>query len=125
MTRKGYRRFALTASVVLPGLLVVYYLVDPAHTAWMPRCLFRTLTGWECPACGGQRALHSLLHCRPGEAFGYNPFLVISLPYAAAVAWTTFGRSRAAVRWRPVVQHRAAAYAYCVLFVAWWVVRNL
>ena len=52
------------------------------------------LTGWDCPACGGQRALHSLLHGRVGEALHFNPFLVVSVPYFLAVAWTSLDGGR-------------------------------
>ena len=49
-------------------MAALYYAVDPSHDVWLPRCPFHALTGWDCPACGGQRALHSLLHGRFGEA---------------------------------------------------------
>ena len=106
-------------------MAALYYAVDPSHSAWLPQCPFHALTGWECPACGGQRALHALLHGRPGEAVRFNLFLVVSVPYFLAVAWTSLDRGRVAGRRRPIVQHRWVAYAYCVLFVVWWVVRNL
>ena len=106
-------------------MAALYYAVDPSHSAWLPQCPFHALTGWECPACGGQRALHALLHGRPGEAVRFNLFLVVSVPYFLAVAWTSLDRGRVAGRLRPIVQHRWVACAYCVLFVVWWVVRNL
>lgn len=111
--------------VLILGAVLLYRAVDPSCSVWLPQCPFRMLTGWECPACGGQRALHSLLHARVGEALRYNPFLVVSVPYFLAVAWTAVGRSPLAVRMRPVVQHRAMALSYCLLFLLWWVVRNL
>lgn len=107
------------------GLAVLYYAVDPRHCAWLPHCPFRMLTGWECPACGGQRALHSLLHGRLDEALRFNPFLVIAVPYLAVAVWTSFDRGPTAARFRPIVQHRWVIYGYCVLFFVWWVVRNL
>lgn len=55
---------------------------------------FHALTGWDCPACGGQRALHSLLHGRFGEALRFNPFLVVAVPYLLAVAWTSLDDGR-------------------------------
>lgn len=106
-------------------MAALYYAVDPSHSAWLPQCPFHALTGWECPACGGQRALHALLHGRLGEAVRFNLFLVVSVPYFLAVVWTSLDRGRVAGRLRPIVQHRWVAYAYCVLFALWWVVRNL
>ena len=77
-------------------MAALYYAVDPSHSAWLPQCPFHALTGWECPACGGQRALHALLHGRLGEAVQFNLFLVVSVPYFLAVAWTSLDRGRVA-----------------------------
>ena len=49
----------------------------------------------------------------------------MAVPYLLAVAWTSLDDGPAARRLRPIVQHRWLAWAYCVLFVVWWVVRNL
>lgn len=113
------------APVLLVGALLLYYGVDPSHADWLPRCWFHEWTGWQCPACGGQRALHSLLHGQVREAVGYNLFLVVAVPYLLLVVWTSLDNGRLARRWRPVVQHRWLAWAYCLLFMVWWVVRNL
>lgn len=111
--------------ILLVGVVLLYYGVDPAHTAWLPRCWFHEWTGWQCPACGGQRALHSLLHGHLARALHYNLFLIVSVPYFLAAAWTSFDRGVWASRLRPIVQHRCVAWGYCLLFVVWWVVRNL
>lgn len=111
--------------VAIVGAALLYRAVDPSHSLWLPRCPFHALTGLECPACGGQRALHALLLGRVGDALRFNPFLVVSVPYLLAVAWTSLDSGRLAVRLRPLVQHRCVAWGYCVLFVVWWVVRNL
>lgn len=42
-------------------------------------CPFRTLTGWQCPFCGGTRLGSSLLHGHVGQAFAYNPMVFIGL----------------------------------------------
>ncbi len=117
-----YHKLALAALFGL-GAAVVYYFADP-HSVWMPKCLFRMLTGFDCPACGSQRAFHALVHGRVGEALGYNPFLVVSMPYLGLVAWTTFDSSRCARRQRRRVQHPAVIRLYAVLFVLWWIFRN-
>lgn len=111
--------------VALLAVAALYYAVDPSHSAWVPRCPFHVLTGLDCPACGGQRALHSLLHGKVSDALRFNVFLVVSVPYFLTVAWTSFDKGRIARCVRPIVQHRYVAYGYCLLFVGWWVVRNL
>ncbi|MFD1140618.1 DUF2752 domain-containing protein [Larkinella insperata] len=58
-----------------------YGWFNPAQVSFFPPCPFKLLTGLECPGCGSQRCLHQLLHGRVGQAFSYNPLLVLSLPY--------------------------------------------
>jgi hypothetical protein len=42
-------------------------------------CPLRTLTGWECPLCGGTRLGSSLMHGQIRQAFDYNPVVFIGL----------------------------------------------
>jgi hypothetical protein len=53
-------------------------------------CLFRALTGWQCPFCGGTRMGASLLHGDVAAAFRYNPLALVGLVVLAAlgVLWT-------------------------------------
>lgn len=39
------------------------------------------ITGFECPGCGSQRAIHQLLHLNIAKAFYHNPLIVLYLPY--------------------------------------------
>lgn len=104
---------------------IIYYYISPTEAEWMPKCIFKALTGWDCPACGNQRALHAFLHGNFGEAFRYNPFAIISIPYLILLAYTTFSSSRLAVKMRDIVQHRVVVFAYLVLLVLWWICRNI
>ena len=45
-------------------------------------CLFRLLTGFYCPGCGGTRALWALLSGHPLLSFLYHPLV----PYSALTA---------------------------------------
>lgn len=62
-------------------LAVVYFLFDPTQSAWMPKCLFHTVTGWDCPGCGSQRMGHALLHLDFAQAWRANALLLCVLPY--------------------------------------------
>lgn len=66
--------------------ILVYTALSPALVPFFPRCFFYGLTGYRCPGCGSQRALHSLLHGDVGTAFSYNAFLLIVL--VLMVVWT-------------------------------------
>lgn len=73
-------------SIILLGIIL--FFIDPEYSAFIPKCPFRWFTGLDCPACGSQRAIHQLLHLNIKGAFGYNPFLILSLPYLMALVIT-------------------------------------
>ena len=97
---------AALSAILFVGFLCLYYCLDPTNAPLAPKCGFKLLTGWDCPACGSQRALHSLLHGEWRRAIGYNPFMLISVPYFLATAYTTFFRHAQAQRLRAKVQHK-------------------
>jgi len=45
----------------------------------IPPCLLYTVTGIECPVCGSQRAIYSLLHGNIAEALKLNGFTILAL----------------------------------------------
>lgn len=49
------------------------------------RCLIKSITGFDCPFCGAQRALSHLMHGELANAFLDNPFIFIVFPYALLV----------------------------------------
>lgn len=102
-----------------------YFYIDPSLSAWAPKCPVKLLTGWECPSCGFQRALHAALHLRFSQALAYNPFMMISVPYflLAVYAWWLNGPGW---RWiRDRLFSPAALYVYIAVWAAWGVIRNL
>lgn len=60
-------------------LVLVYYQFDPVKSSLFVACPLKSVTGYDCPGCGSQRAFHALLHFRFGEAFRYNPLFVVVL----------------------------------------------
>ncbi len=110
---------ALGTGALLGGALAYVGLADPHHPDFVfPACPFKLLTGWNCPACGGLRMTHDLLHGDLAAAAVDNIFLLVGLP--ALLAWVL-------VRWRtgrPIFSMPAIA-VIAVLAVTWTVVRNL
>jgi hypothetical protein len=70
--------FALTAMAVL------FFLLDPEKHIIFPRCVFYSLSGYYCPGCGSQRAIHSLLHL---NLFGVVQNNVLFLPAVFAIIY--------------------------------------
>lgn len=69
-----------TAGVVALASLA---LGDPNTSVWFPPCLWRTITGWQCPGCGAARAIHALLHGHLDIALRTNVLVVLVLPWIA------------------------------------------
>ena len=114
------RRYAgLGSGVLAVGALTYVGMVDPHQPGSVyPGCPFKLLTGWNCPACGGLRMTHDLLHGDLAAAVADNVFLLVGLPLLA-LWWLWRNRSD-----RPVFTP-AAIVAVAVAAVAWTVLRNL
>ena len=110
--------------IIVVGLIILYGIFDPATSIVAPKCLFKTLTGYDCPSCGGQRALHALLNGEISRAFMLNPFLFIATPVIVAIAYTSFSNGKLAQHLKPIVQSSTAIGIYLLLYIGWWIVRN-
>ncbi len=111
---------AVVVAIVFAGLF--YYTVDP-ESGWMPRCAFKAFTGYDCPGCGFQRALHALLHGDVADAWRYNAFAFFAVPGGIYYIIVEAGRRR----WPHL--HAASVNpwvigAVAVGIVGWWILRN-
>lgn len=113
LTRAG----AIGGGAALVGALAYIGLGDPHRPGFFPACPFRALTGWECPACGGLRMTHDVLHADFAAAVTDNVFMLVGIP--ALLVWLMF-------RWRQgrALMPPAATVTVIVALIAWTVVRN-
>jgi hypothetical protein len=103
----------------LAGALTYIGLNDPHRPGSVfPPCPFKTLTGWDCPGCGGLRMTHDLLHGDLAAAVQDNVYLLVGIPLL--LVWVLLRR----VRRRAVFTWWAGA-VILVTAVAWTVVRNV
>lgn len=110
---------ALGTGALLAGALGYVGLVDPHNeNSVFPACPFRLLTGWNCPACGGLRMTHDLLHGNLVQAVTDNVFLLLGIPTLAA--WILVRRHR-----REAVMPLPAILTIVSATLAWTVLRNL
>ena len=123
MMKKGV---IIVAICVLIFMGLVYFFIDPS-THHMPRCPFYSLTGYLCPGCGSQRAIHSLLHLDFLKAFSFNPLMVIAIPYVALGGLLyVCNPNRPIVRWiRLNLFGLYAIWLWGVVIVVYWIGRNL
>lgn len=122
MSRKFY---ILGLGVMVTLVLVFLVLVNPTTSVFAPKCMFKYLTGYDCPACGIQRAIHTLLNGDVVTALCYNYFLLISIPYFWAVAITTFCKSEIVSKMSYYVQHPKVVKVVLALIILWWIMRNI
>jgi len=110
---------SLGSGALAVGALTYIGLVDPHQPgALFPACPFKLLTGWNCPACGGLRMTHDLLHGNLSAAVVDNVFLLIGLPLLAV--WSVLRRRRGQRVFTP-----AALIVITISAIAWTVLRNL
>lgn len=118
---------AILIIVLLAGLAVTYKYLDPTVVPIFPRCPFRLLTGYLCPGCGSQRAIHHLLNLDLAGAWQMNPLFVIALPYLALVLLLKplSHRSPRCARLRDLLLGYRASVVILVVILLFWVGRNI
>ncbi len=68
-------------SLLIATILVYFYFYSPIkNDAFFPICMLKATTGYDCVGCGGQRAVHELLHFRLMSALDHNALFVLSIP---------------------------------------------
>lgn len=106
------------------GALGLAFFIDER---WMLSCPLHRMTGWKCPFCGAQRMLQALLHADWQSAFGYNPFLMCSLPLGGLWLARLFFPSMAV--WQIPFFYRLtddrAFSIYLLTALFWGILRNL
>lgn len=113
-------------SVLLVAALYVFYTFDPEIQPVFPKCPFLLVTGYECPGCGSQRAIHNLLHFNIGAAFRYNAFMLLALPYIfLGVYLEYFGGRRLHPGLEKIFFGKWAALLVLGVIIGFWIGRNI
>ena len=122
--REGWSLVLLT-TVMAAGLLL-FYVFDPATSGGFWVCPFHRLTGWYCPGCGGQRALHELLHGHLAAAFRLNPFAVLAFFPLAGYAYAAYAlRVMGLARLPGVALRNGQLLALLAAMVLFGILRNI
>lgn len=110
--------------MLVTAFVLTYFLFDPAGCKMFPKCQFLMLTGWKCPGCGSQRAIHALLTGDVIAAIKYNAIFVLSLPVISVYICGEVTKKRHE-RFFRIINSRAAIYSLLVMYLVWWVLRNV
>ena len=123
------RKFLLIAVALVILCIPVLWAIDPVNSewsVWLPKCMIKELTGLQCPGCGITRAAHAALHGHFTEAYHYNLFFIVSIPYLIAIGMVSYVPALYNNhKLRRIVLGLPLAVTYVVLFVIWFVVRNI
>lgn len=71
----------INAAIIGLGMLLIYGMLNPADYTYFPKCPFYSITGYQCPGCGSQRAIHHILNGELVSAFRQQPLIFIFTPY--------------------------------------------
>jgi hypothetical protein len=104
--------------------LSIYFYFDPTSSPLFPRCPFYALTGYLCPGCGTQRAIHALLHGNIPAAYHFNALLLIALPYIAILLIAEATR-KTLPRFYTIVNSRPIIWFWFIIIILWWLIRNV
>ena len=120
------RRSLLLVVAVLVMLVLgfIYYALDPSTSDAFPRCSFLSLTGYKCPGCGGQRAVHALLNGDVAGAFRFNALLMIAVPWMGLCLFAESRRTRNP-RLYARLNPELLMWLFLALTLSWWLLRNI
>lgn len=112
--------------LVLLAALYLFYNLNPETQPIFPKCPFLVLTGYECPGCGTQRAIHQLLHLNIGAALKYNGFMVLALPYIFLGVYMEYlGGKKRNYKLHNIFFGRYSAIVILIIILLYWVLRNI
>lgn len=104
----------------------VFYTFDPEQTAIFPQCPLLLTTGYACPGCGSQRAIHSVLHFDFKSAFMHNALILFLMPYVLLGFYLeVLEAKKRFVKLEQLFFGKWAAAVVISVILIYWVVRNL
>ncbi len=125
---KYLKIFIFPVIIIMAGLF--YFFADPNKSLLMPKCPVKMITGYQCPSCGAQRAIHAFLHGNIIEAISYNLFFIVAIPFLLLTVYAFYkmknnNPSLSTIRIYNFVTNRYVLLSYVFIFFAWWIVRNV
>lgn len=112
-------------TALLGCFVLIFFFFNPATELFVP-CPFYLITGFYCPGCGSQRAIHLLLHGDILGAFRFNPLMVLTLPILIYGLGTTMTNWIFGTSYRFMLfYNKLFIFGFFGLALIYWVLRNL
>jgi hypothetical protein len=115
----------VAGALAVSAAVAVLFVFDPSTAGFYPVCTLHEMTGLQCPACGGLRAVHQLSHGHLAAAWHLNPLLVVLLPVGLwlglrEIVWALTGR-----QWPGLVLRPVYGWLLVAALVSFGILRNL
>ena len=111
--------------IIFTGLAVLFFVLNPTEHEIFPRCVFNSVTGYYCPGCGSQRAIHSLLHLNFAGVVGNN---FLFLPAVLLLIYHySFSFLNKKFTWKlpNIFYIKSTPWIILGVIILFWVLRNL
>lgn len=116
---------AVSAATALSYFLIMFLGKHSVFFSLLSQCVFRKITGFYCPGCGGTRAFICLIHGNIIQSLVYYPFV----PYAVSVGLVFYISQTL----RFITHGRVKGLHFCNFFITIgiiliagnWIVKNL
>ncbi len=123
MIRQDQRYIVVAAILLAITILCIYFYFDPSDN-FFPRCPFLSITGYQCPGCGSQRAIHALLHGDIASAWHFNAILLVFIPVVVVLLVAEIKREKWS-RFYAKVNSRLMIWGAAIVILMWWILRNI
>lgn len=112
--------------IVFIILSILYFNYNPEMYSFFPECPFHKFLHLDCPGCGAQRAIHSLLHGNIMKAANHNLLLVLSLPiliihFVLYIVSLTTGKDHRLKIWQNPLVPKIILF----IVICFWIFRNI
>lgn len=122
---KLHKLLIIMIAVVSLLALSLFFMFDPEQVNIFPPCPFHVATGFHCPGCGSQRAIHSFMHGDFTKAFQHNfliLLLIIVLIYEVVIYTLNWKFNK---QYYNLLHHPNTTRSMLVLIILFWILRNI
>ena len=108
-------------------LAVVYKIFNPCLVEFFPECFFHKTTGYKCPICGSQMAVHYLMNFELSKALMSNALLVLAIPYILVTIAMDIIKStnENVLKLKKIFSGKKTLTGIVVIVVLFWILRNV
>lgn len=125
MHDKGYTSLKITVIVLICCIIaLIYKYENPISSNLFPKCIFFSISGYKCPGCGTQRALHSLFNYDINAAIKHNALFVMSIPFIALLMAADLLK-HTHPHFYSRMNNKYVIWITLIVILMWWITRNI